>query len=263
MTDADIQTAATTLWQHWQDSRRMTALPDRVRPSDRAEGYAIQARLAAHSGQPVVGWKIAATSAAGQTHIKVDGPLAGRLLGERVFGNDASLSLDGNLMRVAEAEFAFRLGRHLEPRQRPYNVDEALAAIDALFMAIEVPDSRYEDFTLVGAPQLIADDACACWFVLGPEVTADWRSFDLRQHEVHGYRNGELAGTGRGANVLGDPRIAMTWIANELGQFGVGLDAGQIVTTGTCLVPLAVAPGDQVRMDFGVFGSVEARFDAR
>jgi 2-keto-4-pentenoate hydratase len=190
----------------------------------------------------------------------VDGPLAGRLLRERVLGENALVSLNGNIMRVAEAEFAFRMGRNLERRNEDYRVDEVLDAVESLHTAIEVPDSRYEDFTAVGAPQLIADDACACWFILGAPVSADWRSIDLAQHQVDGYRNGEHTSRGTGANVLGDPRAALTWIANELSRFGDGLRAGQIVTTGTCITPIAVVPGNQVRMDFGILGSVEARF---
>ena len=76
MNDIDIQHSAEALWEHWQQSRRMAELPARGRPATRAEGYAIQAELAAVSGQPVVGWKIAATSPAGQAHIHVDGPIA-------------------------------------------------------------------------------------------------------------------------------------------------------------------------------------------
>jgi 2-keto-4-pentenoate hydratase len=64
---------------------------------------------------------------------------------------------------------------------------------------------------------------------------------------------------GIGANVLGDPRIALAWLANELSSLGVTLRAGQVVTTGTCLVPLEIAPGDHVRMDFGALGAVETR----
>ena len=258
MTETDIDAAAAALWQHWRERRRMLALPDQARPSTRAEGYAIQERLAAIAAQPVVGWKIAATSPAGQAHIKVDGPLAGRLLAKRVLENGAAISLDGNLMRVAEAEFAFMVGRDLPKRDTPYTRDEVMAAVSALHLAIEVPDSRYEDFTVVGAPQLIADDACASWFILGREVTASWRDVDLSQHTVAGYKNGVVASTGIGANVLGDPRLAMAWMANEMRQFGAGLRAGQFVTTGTCLVPVPIAPGDTVRMDFGVFGTVEA-----
>jgi 2-keto-4-pentenoate hydratase len=83
---------------------------------------------------------------------------------------------------------------------------------------------------------------------------------DLAQQKVDGYRNGELASSGSGANVLGDPRIALTWVANELDRFGAGVSAGQIVTTGTCIPPIPVTPGDQIRMDFAGFGSIETQF---
>jgi len=68
---------------------------------------------------------------------------------------------------------------------------------------------------------------------------------------------GKAARDGIGANVLGDPRVALAWLANELSALGITLRAGQVVTTGTCLVPLEIAPGDHVRMDFGALGRVE------
>jgi len=163
-------------------------------------------------------------------------------------------------MKVAEAEFAFRMGSDLPKRASSYRVDEVLAAVATLHPAIEVPDSRYEDFTRVGAAQLIADVACGCWFVIGPEVQADWRARDLVQHGVSAYRNGALAGQGSGANVLGDPRAALAWIANELCAYGEGLRAGEVVMTGTCLTPVPVAAGDSVKMDFGGFGALEVGF---
>ena len=63
------------------------------------------------SRQAVAGWKIAATSLAGQKHINVDGPLAGRLLAGRELQPGTPVPLAGNLMRVAEAEFAFTMAR--------------------------------------------------------------------------------------------------------------------------------------------------------
>jgi 2-keto-4-pentenoate hydratase len=261
MKQEDIHTAAATLWQHWNQKTRLAELPAHCRPMNRAEGYAIQAELAHLSGQDVVGWKIAATSLAGQAHIGVDGPLAGRLLAERVLAGGANVSLEGNLMRVAEAEFAFRFGQSLPKRNEPYSTAEVLAAVESLHPAIEIPDSRYHDFASVGAPQLIADDACACWFVLGEATAEDWRSQNLVQHKVTANLNGTQAASGSGANVLGDPRIALTWIANELRTFGVGLRAGEVVTTGTCIVPLPLTPGDHLQVDFGLFGMVAASFD--
>jgi len=260
MNQQDIHAAAAMLWQHWRQSTRLDELPAHCRPASRAEGYAIQAELARLSDQRIVGWKIAATSTAGQQHIHVDGPLAGCLLSGRAVEAGGRVSLAGNNMKVAEAEFAFRMGQPLPKRAAAYSVAEVLAAVASLHPAIEVPDSRYQDFTRVGAAQLIADVACACWFLIGPAARADWRARDLVQHSVAAYRNGALAGQGSGANVLGDPRAALAWIANELRTHGEGLRAGDVVITGTCLTPVPVSAGDSVKADFGDFGALELEF---
>ena len=165
-----------------------------------------------------------------------------------------------NRMRVAEAEFAFRMRRDLLPRATPYDTHEVLAAVASLHLAIEIPDSRYTDFATVGAPQLIADNACAHQFVLGPKAPDMWRQLDLAAHRVVGQVSERLTREGVGANVLGDPRIALTWLANELSRLNIPLRAQQIVTTGTCLIPLEIEPLDTVTIDFGVFGSVSCRF---
>jgi 2-keto-4-pentenoate hydratase len=259
LTEPLLDDASTLLWNTWTNQRRLDQLPDAIRPASREEGYAVQKRLEARSASPLFGWKIAATSVAGQRHINVDGPLAGRLLRERAFESGATVPFGANHMRVAEAEFAFRMGRDLTPRWGPITVEEVLEATASLHPAIEIPDSRFNDFTIVGAPQLIADDACAHYFVLGGEAPASWREIDLAAHPARGEIVGKMSRDGIGANVLGDPRLALAWLANELSSLGIVLRAGQVVTTGTCLVPLEIAPGDHVRMDFGPLGRVECR----
>lgn len=250
------------IWDLWSGRRRIAALPAELRPASLEAGFSAQCELPAVTGQARAGWKIAATSAAGQAHIGVDGPLPGTLLSERVSPSPARFSLEGNLMRVAEPEFAFRMGKALPPRAADYSQAEVLAAVASLHPAIEIPDSRFEDFARVGAAQLVADSACASWFAWGPAAPETWRAVDLSQHPVPVSVNGALVGTGRGANVLGDPRIALTWLANALSRLGTGLSAGEIVTTGTCLAPVAVAPGDTVRADFGPLGQAEVSFPA-
>ena len=108
-------------------------------------------------------------------------------------------------MRVAEPEFDFKMGSDLPPRATPYTVEEVLRAVASLHPAIEIPDSRYSVFTKVGAAQLIADNACAHEFVLGPATTADWRKLDLAQHRVIGRVGTRIEREGKGANVLDDP----------------------------------------------------------
>ena len=260
MIEAQLKAASDTLWDAWRRGECIAELPDDCRPRTREDGYAIQATLEQRSPRPLVGWKIAATSKAGQAHIAVDGPLAGRLLAERVFESGSHLPFGCNHMRVAEAEFAFRMAVDVSPRATRYSVDEVLARVSSLHPAIEIPDSRYVDFTVVGAAQLIADDACAHQFVLGPRAPESWRSIDLAAHRAIGTVAGRLEREGIGANVLGEPREALAWLVNELSSLGLTLRAGQVVTTGTCLVPLPIGPGDRVTCDFGQLGSVSVSF---
>jgi 2-keto-4-pentenoate hydratase len=252
----DMLRANALLYMHWVDGSQLEALPPELVPAGRAEAYRVQALLEGYSQAPLYGWKIAATSVAGQRHIGVDGPLAGRLLAERVIADGGACALGNNLMKVAELEFAFRMARDLPPRDLPYSQGEVLEAVASLHPAIEIPDSRFLHFERVGLAQLVADNACAHRFVLGPATGNDWRALDLATHKGRMSRNGALAEEGIGQNVLGDPRIALTWLANELSVHGETLKAGQVVTTGTCLKPVPIAQGDQFEGDLGVLGLV-------
>ena len=244
--DKGIAAASEMLHSHWRAGTKFSGLDNGLRPRDRIDGYAIQRHIERYSTQSLFGWKIAATSAAGQQHINVDGPMAGRILAETVIADGGTASMAGNEMRVAEPEFAFRMRTDLPPRATPYTVQQVLDAVDTLHPAIEIPDSRFADVVGAGAAQIIADNACAHLFVLGPPTSADWRSRDLvEERPVIALRGQQF--TGHGKNVLGDPRVALTWLANELSQFGATLRAGEVVTTGTCHPPLPIQAGDFAR----------------
>jgi 2-keto-4-pentenoate hydratase len=256
MLDRDqIAAASRVLVQHWRDGSKLDAIETRLRPQSRADGYAVQAAL----GGELFGWKIAATSEAGQKHINVAGPLAGRIMRDTVIADGGTASMKGNAMRVGEPEFCFRMGRDLAPRPAPYGIDEVLAAVDTLHPAIEIPDSRFTDFASAGEAQLIADNACAHLFVLGAATAANWRAMDLVEERPQITLRGERY-VGRGKNVLGDPRVALAWLANELRGLGITLRAGEVVTTGTCHPPLPIQAGHHFAVDFGVLGKVSVGF---
>ena len=254
--------AALLLWTCRQSGTVIDALPDALRPCDTTTGHAIQAALPNVADRPVVGWKIAATSAAGQAHIQVDGPLPGRILDSFVQAIGTTLSLAGNRMRVVEPEFAFRMGAPLPPRHAPYASTEVLAAVTSIHPAFEVPDSRFSDFARAGKAQLIADNACCGRFAFGPAAPAGWRTLNLAAHHVNATvfdADGRVRykREGEGRALLGDPIIALTWLANELSSLGIGLHAGDWASCGTCMVPLETLPGDRVVADYGTLGRIE------
>lgn len=255
-----LEQAAQQLLPAWLNTQQLQSLDAAHRPQTRAQGYQTQQALFSATQDSTYGWKIAATSVAGQKHIGVTGPLAGRLLQSRRSGPGAKISLQGNVMRVMEAEFAFHIAQDIRGSSHALTQDEVMACVDALHLAIEIPNSRFTDFEHVGEASLIADFACAGHVVIGPEVQTAWRDKALNLHAVQVLRQGEVVGQGTGANVLGDPRLALTWLANELIGHGLHLRMGDTVITGTCVVPVPVNEGDQMLADFGDLGQIAVAF---
>jgi 2-keto-4-pentenoate hydratase len=261
MLDKDRTAAASKILHgHWRAGTKFAGLDASLRPRNRIDAYAIQAELEYHSSGKRFGWKIAATSEAGQKHINVAGPMAGRILAETVIADGGMASMAGNEMRVAEPEFAFRMRADLPPRTTLYTVDEVLNAVATLHPAIEIPDSRFTEFVRAGEAQIIADNACAHLFVLGAPTDTNWRALNLVEERPRITLRGRQY-VGHGRNVLGDPRIALTWLANELRELGLTLRAGEVVTTGTCHPPLPIQSGDRVAADFGTIGKVSVGFE--
>ena len=252
--------AAQMLARSWNDGARVDDLPANCRPATRAEGYAIQSQWAGVLDQAVAGWKIAATSQAGQQHIAVSGPIAGPVFAHRVWSDGAEIPLNANRMRVAECEIVFRFGSSLAQRTSSYGRDEVLAAVVSLQPGIEAPDSRFRNFERAGEAQLIADCACTNDMVLGAPVAPDARLQQLPGHEVQARVSDGRRPRGLGSNVLGDPVEALVWLVNELGSVGQCIEAGQFVTTGACVAPIPVEPGQLVEADFGWIGRVRASF---
>ena len=259
MTPEETQKAATLIWEKWDADELLDELPEDCRPQTELEAHGIQSVFPRVSGQPQAGWKIAATSMAGQQHIKVDGPLVGLILKGRILENGAECSLNANAMGVIEAEFAFRFGELVPPRERVYTAEEVLSRVSELCLTVEIPDTRFN--ALGGKLQLLAECACAWWLVKSEPVTMNWRDLDFKSHKVTVAKNGVKVAEGSGANVLEDPREALSWLVNDVVSRGVSIGAGELVTTGTCVVPVPVSPGDEILADFGVLGQVEPRFN--
>jgi 2-keto-4-pentenoate hydratase len=250
--------AAELLWALWRTGAAIAELPPRLRPRTVDEGWRIQRRLDEHAA-PAAGWKLAATSAAGQAHIGADGPLAGRIYERCLVQSGSILDATSMRMRAAEAEFAFRLARDVSPTGAAPTRAEVLAAIGQLIPAIEVPDSRFTDFLAAGLPSMVADGLCCAFLVLGPPVRA-WHEDELAGQAVVMRRNGEVVACGSGADVFGDPVAALVWLAGQLHAAGMPLRRGDVVTTGACTPAHPVAAGDELVAAFGALGEVRVRF---
>ncbi len=255
--------AAGLLLRALRDRTRMDALPEIYRPRDEAEAYEIQDRfvagMLAELGGEIVGYKAGCTNVTAQRQLGLSSPFAGPLLSTFVRTSPAEISAEDGFMRMIEAEIGFRLGQDLADTGTPYTALTVRPALAAAFGAIEVVDSRYDDWTSAGAPQLIADNVCTGFWVHGEE-SADFSAIDLADHLVQVRRNGNLAEQGSSANVLDNPLNVVAWLANHLIGRGSCLKAGHLITTGTMIAVNGAEKGDNIEADFGALGTVEVSF---
>jgi 2-oxopent-4-enoate/cis-2-oxohex-4-enoate hydratase len=223
------------------------------------DAYAISLDFLARrcaDGERVVGKKIGVTSRAVQEMLGVHQPDFGFLTDWMQVEGDIDMEGKGLIQPRAEAEIAFILKDGLTgPGVTAQDVIAATAAIAPCF---EIVDSRIENWK-IGIIDTVADNASCGVFILG-EARADPRDHDLADLHVTVRKNGEPLSEGYGAAVQGSPAEAVAWLANTLGAYGVTLDAGDIILSGS-LVPLEpAAKGDIFEMELCGIGGCVARF---
>ena len=238
MDSQELDRAATLLMQARLDRRRIAALPDDCRPTEGPWAYDIQDRyvdlMLDHYGGSIVGYKVGCTNVTAQQQLGLSSPFAGPLLSPFVLTSPAVISTNDGFMRMIEAEIGFRLGKDLSDTGTPYVAATVRPALTSIFGAIEVVDSRYDDWTTAGALQLVADNVCTGFWVYGDEST-DIDAIELANHPVQVRRNGVAAEQGSSANVLDNPLNVVAWLANHLISRGNCLRSGQLITTGTMI----------------------------
>jgi 2-oxopent-4-enoate hydratase len=224
-----------------------------------ADAYRIQ-QLNVHrrkeEGGIVRGRKIGLTSLAMQRQLGVDEPDFGALFAEMLVEEGDAISVAELIQPRVEAEIAFVMETEL--RGPGVGADDALRAVAGALPAIEVIDSRVADWK-IKLPDTIADNASSARVVRGGELTPV-DDLDLRLIGMALSVNGDIAATGAGAAVLGNPIHCVAWLANKLGEFGVPLRVGDLVIAGALHAALPVAPGDTVHAEFAELGAVTARF---
>ncbi|MFP6772741.1 MAG: fumarylacetoacetate hydrolase family protein [Alphaproteobacteria bacterium] len=258
--------AAELLAQARRDKVTIQGLPDHLKPQNLEDAYQIQGILIPLIEQlshgKSAGYKAGATSEAAQRNFGLEAPFRGVLVSSFMLEDGATIPAGDCNFRLLEAEFAFRMGEDLPSAAAPYDPGGIAAAVAGVMTSIEVVDLRFNDGVGAGGLQVIADNSAAGYWVAGTEI-ADLDAVDFEDWAVSLHFNGELAGEGNAANVLGNPFNALTWLANTLCAGGGGLKAGDIITAGACIGPLPAPSSGAVEVvaDFGALGQVRVNFN--
>ena len=239
------------------------------------DGYRVSrewVKLQRAAGRRVIGHKIGLTSRAMQMSSQIDEPDYGTLLDTMRHDCQGDAVLDIPFERFiaprVEVELAFILkaplrGPGLEGGKE-ITVADVLAATDYVTPAIEIIDSRIEQFdrhtkAMRKVFDTISDNAANAGIVLGA-WQADPATMDLPWCGAILRQNGVVEETGLAAGVQGDPSIGVAWLANKLAPWGESLEAGQVVLAGSFTRPVAAKPGDVFEADYGPLGRLRFRF---
>ncbi len=214
----------------------------------------IKARIS--RGEKVVGKKIGLTSKSMQRLLGVNEPDYGHLMDTMLINEGEYVDTKQLIQPKVEAEIAFILKDDL--KGPGVTVADVLRATEGVMPALEIIDSRIKGWK-IKIQDTIADNASAARFVLGGKMTSV-KDIDLRLVGMVFEVNGEIVSTAAGASVMGNPAIAVAWLANKLADYGTYLKAGEIILAGSLIAAVDVKPGDTVKATFDRLGSVTIKF---
>lgn len=259
ITDEEIRDFANELVVAEENVQPIEPLTERAELSIE-DAYRIQLevmRIKEEMGQKMVGKKIGLTSKRMQKAFGVTQPDYGHITDRMMVDEGSPILLSELIQPKIEVEIGFVLYEGLVgPGVTSLDVLRCTAGVLPTF---EVIDSRIKDWKISIADS-IADNASIGRVVAGGILT-NVSLLDLRTVGVVVRKNGEIFETAAGAEVLGNPAQSVAWLVNKLSEYGIALNAGELIISGSVISPIEVREGDVIQAEFGSgMGSVVTYF---
>lgn len=234
-------------------------ISERLEDEDLDSAYAIQNhQLQYHlsNGRVLAGRKIGLTSLAMQKQLGVDSPDFGFILKDMIHHENAEIPTRGFIAPKIEPELGFILRETLTGPG--VTREQATAAIGEIYPAIEIIDSRIEDWN-INLVDTVADNA-SCGAIAVGTTPLNIATDDLQFVACTLIIDGHPVASGTGADIMGDPVAPLVWLANLLGERGISLEAGQIILPGSFTKAMPVIADSTAEADFGPLGSLRISF---
>ncbi|MGY1459464.1 MULTISPECIES: 2-keto-4-pentenoate hydratase [unclassified Luteimonas] len=204
------------------------ATPQLEQPITLDEAYAVQHASVARRlarGESRIGIKMGFTSRAKMVQMGVSDLIWGRLTSGMLVDDGGSVSLSDYVHPRVEPEIAFLIGKPLAGR---VTAAQALACVEAVAPALEIIDSRYQDFRF-SLTDVVADNSSSSGFVVGP-----WRSpaTDLDNLGLVMAFDGRPQAFGSTSAILGHPLRSLVAAARVVAEAGESLSPGDLVLAG-------------------------------
>jgi 2-keto-4-pentenoate hydratase len=252
-----ITACAEALFKAEQTRISIPRLSDQYPTLNASDAYAIQAQTLALRGSPAVGFKLGYTSAAMRAQMNIAHPNYGVLTAAMRADEDSGLVDHAALIHpLVEPEIALLVGKDIVGDGHSRN--SIFQAVDAVLPALEIVDTRYHDYQFKAVDN-ISDNSSSARFLTGVPKSLSALD-DLRLLGVLLWSEGKTLDHGIGANALGDPLLALAWLANFLAASGQSIPAGSLVLTGGLTRAHPARAGQSLIAEFAQLGTVRAHF---
>jgi 2-keto-4-pentenoate hydratase len=236
-----------------------------VRPTDVASAFRLQQQMASALAVPVIGWKCLLPT----TDKTIVAPMFQSELTQFPASDCAlypsRLEASAGLARV-EPELALRLAQDLPARSQPYTEAEIDAAIGSTHLALELIQSRFAADSDASYLEQLADGLFNQGLYLGPAIAPELllpaaggdSAFALQLRLADGTLINKAA-----VHPNQHARAGLYWLVNFLRQQGIGLNAGQVVITGSYAGVLDLPFDQPIEFQYGHLGAFRLCFRAK
>lgn len=251
---ADI--IARELFEQHERGDKFVPIPDRLSSQD--EAYAVQEAyvpmLLKKYGTEVAGFKIALSSKQTQEWLKITQPCSGQILANRIHQSPYATKISDWMNFGIETEVCVVIDRDLPAKCSFEEVQESLRSVHC---AYELVEDRCADLTKLDPKSLVADNSWNGGIVVGPAASPD---MDLSKRSGRLKVNGEVVHEGTTEETMGgNPINVVMWLAENLGQRGKQIKAGNVIITGSIIATQFPKAGETLVFDVDGIPPVELR----
>lgn len=213
----------------------------------RSDAYKIQetqGELRFKKNEIQMGWKMGLTSEAKRLQMNLESPLYGYLTDKMQISNNGFFKLQGSIHPKIEPEVAFLITQDLKGK---VTREQVLKSCGGVCAALEILDSRYEQFKYFSMEDVIADNSSSSHFVLG-SWEKNFANLDLANLNLKMLVNGELVQMGVSKDISGDPVVSIIQLCELLSQRDQYLKAGSVVLAGAATVAESLKSGMKIEL---------------
>lgn len=259
LTDEQIQQAADSLWHAEQTREWAEPLSIRFPGAEVSDAYRVGLAvrdLKVAAGRTVKGHKIGLTSKAMRDMFSATEPDYGFIFDNWFELEGSSVQRSAMNRPLVEVELAFVMGQELKGPS--INAADVIRATDFVLPALEIVDGRYKGR---GNNMLVdsVSDAATCGFVVLGGNPVKLTDVDVRRLSASLSINGQIMESGSASAVMGNPINAVVWLANKLHEFGVAMQPGDVILSGSFVKAIPFEAGDTILALYDQLGEVTLR----